>query len=73
MLQGCCLTGAWSPEAPTICSQGAKILNEEPAQMPETYDADGNNIYAYFHWTNKRIPTHFVLLKRKRKTCVHQL
>ena len=49
MLQGCCLTGAWSPEAPIICSQGVKILNEDPARMPETYDSNGNNLYAYFH------------------------
>ena len=49
MLQGCCLTRARSPEAPTIGSQGAKILNKEPARMPETYDSNGNNLYAYFH------------------------
>ena len=39
--QGCCLTGAWSPEA-LIYPQMTKISNREPQQMPKTYDFQAN-------------------------------
>ena len=39
--QGCCLTGAWSPEA-LIYPKATNILNGEPQQMPKTYDFQAN-------------------------------
>ena len=39
--QGCCLTGAWLPEA-LIYPKTTNILNGEPQQMPKTYDFQAN-------------------------------
>ena len=49
--QGCCLTGARSPEAPTICPRATKISNKEPPWAPKNYDS-----YANFQRTNNKIP-----------------
>ena len=49
--QGCCLTGAQSPEAPTICPWATKISHKEPPWAPKTYDS-----YANFQRTNDKIP-----------------
>ena len=38
-LQGCCLMGAQSPEAPTIYPQATKISNKEPGGVPKAYDS----------------------------------
>ena len=32
--QGCCLTGARSPEAPKFCVGATKFWNEEPTRAP---------------------------------------
>ena len=46
---GCCLTGAWLPEAPKICSRATKILSKESAWTTKTYDSYGNSLYANFN------------------------
>ena len=39
LLQGCCLTGARSPEAPTICLLVTKMSNQEPKQVFKMHDS----------------------------------
>ena len=55
-MQGCCLTGAQLPVAPTISSHATKILNKEPAWVPKNYDSSDNSLCAHFQWRNDRIP-----------------
>lgn len=55
-MQGCCLTGAQLPVAPTISSRATKILNKEPAWVPKNYDSSDNSLCAHFQWRNDRIP-----------------
>ena len=57
--QGCCLTGAWSPEA-LIYPKMTNILNGEPQQMPKTYYFQAN-----FWWTNYKIPCSFGTFETK--------
>ena len=40
--QGCYLTRAWLPEAPTIYPRATKISNREPKWAPKTYDSLAN-------------------------------
>ena len=59
--QGCCLTGAQSPEASTICSQATKILKlmilKAIASVPTSNQG------------TTEFPAHFALLKQKCETC----
>ena len=41
-MQGCCLTGAWSPEAPKIYPWETKISKREPERAPKTYYSQAN-------------------------------
>ena len=59
--QGCCLMGARSPEAPTICSQVTKLMILMAiASVPTSNEG------------TTEFPAHFALLKQKRETCVRR-
>ena len=59
--QGCCLMGARSPEAPTICSQVTKLMILRAiASVPTSNEG------------TTEFPAHFALLKQKRETCVRR-
>ena len=56
--QGCCLMGARSQEAPTICSQVTKLMILMAiASVPTSNEG------------TTEFPAHFALLKQKRETC----
>ena len=42
LVQSCCLTGAQSPEVPTISLQAIKISNKKPERMPKACDSQAN-------------------------------
>ena len=64
--QGGCLTGARTPEAPTIYSRATKISNRERERAPKTYDSQAN-----FQWTNNKIPAaHSALWNDKLKRLI---
>ena len=48
------LTGARSPEAPTIYPRATKVSYRETERAPKTYDSQ-----AKFQWTNNKIPCSF--------------
>ena len=65
--QGCCLTGAWSPEA-LIYPKTTNILKGEPQQMPKTYD-----FRLTFGEQTTKFPARSALLKQKWETFSHWL